>query len=310
MIAQTFTFETKDKTDIFVYKWIPKDNIRGIVQIAHGVGEHGKRYKNFAKELVKSGYAVYANDHRGHGKTAKTPSQSDYFGNNCWNLMVEDCRQLTEIIRKENPHAAVFFFGHSMGSFLLRQYLYEYPRVIDGAILAGTGIYEKLLVDAGILIIKRFINKGIDEKKSYHIINKILFKGFNSKIDNPKTNFDWLSRDDKTVQDFINDPLCGIPRSIHFFYDFLCGIREVHKKENVERIPKSIPIFIISGDKDPVGHWGSDIPALAHKFGKAGIRDVTYRLYKDARHELFNELNRAEVINDIIAWLNSKNPLS
>jgi len=195
-----------------------------------------------------------------------------------------------------------------MGSFLLRQYLYKYPNSIDGAILTGTGIYEKLLVDAGILIIKRLISKGADKKKSYYIINKILFRGFNSKIDNPKTNFDWLSRDVKVVLDFINDPFCTIPRSVDFFLEFLYGIKEVHKKENIEKIPKNTPIFIISGDKDPVGHWGSDIPTLARLYGKTGIKDVTYKLYKDARHELVNELNRDEVINDIIMWMNKRNP--
>ncbi|GAE87114.1 alpha/beta hydrolase [Acetivibrio straminisolvens] len=308
MIAQTFTFKARDNIDIFVYKWVPKSTIRGIVQIAHGIGEHAGRYENFAKDLLKSGYAVYANDHRGHGKTAKALNQPASFGDNCWNLMVEDSWHLTEIIRKENPHIPVFFFGHSMGSFLLRQYLYEYPNRIDGAILAGTGVYEKFLVEAGILIIKRLINKGVDRKKSYYI-NKMIFKGFNSRIDSPKTNFDWLCRDEKTVRNFINDPLCSIPRSNNFFYEFLCGIREVHRKENIEKIPKNTPIFIISGDKDPVGHWGSDIPALARQYEKMGIKDVTYKLYEDARHELVNELNRNEVIQDIITWMNNRNPL-
>lgn len=308
MISQTFTFKAKDNIDIFVYNWIPKGSIKGIVQIAHGVGEHAGRYEGFAKDLSKSGYMVYANDHRGHGKTANTPVQLTYLGDNGWNLMIEDSWRLTEIIRKENPHIPVFFFGHSMGSFLLRQYLYEYPNRIDGAIVAGTGIYEKLLINAGILIAKRLINRGGEKKRSYYI-NRMIFKNFNTKIDRPKTNFDWLSRDDKAVQEFIDDPFCGVPCTNNFFYEFLCGLREVHRTENVERIPKNTSLFIISGDKDPIGHWGSDIPSLARQYSKIGIKDVEYKLYKDARHELINELNREEVIGDITTWMNSRNSL-
>lgn len=281
IISHTFTFRSRDKIDVFVYKWVPDRSIRGIVQIAHGVGEHAGRYESFAHELLKSGYMVYANDHRGHGKTANILERLAYIGDNGWNLMVDDSCCLTRIIREENPHTPVFFFGHSMGSFLLRQYLYEHPNMVDGAILAGTGIYEKLLINAGILIAKRLIDKRGDRKKSYYI-NKMVYMNFNNKINSPKTNFDWLSRDDKKVEDFINDPFCGTPCTNNFFYEFLWGIKEVHRVKNVERIPKNTPILLISGDKDPVGHWGPDIPALARQYREIGIKNVMYRLYKDA----------------------------
>lgn len=306
MISQTFTFKARDGVEVFVYKWLPSGGIKGIMQIAHGVSEHGGRYESFARDLVSEGYIVYANDHRGHGRTAKTLDNLIYLGDNGWNLMAEDSHLLTRIIKRENPNTPLFFFGHSMGSFIVRQCLYEYPNEIDGAILAGTGLVDKLLINAGILIAERLIDKNNSKKRSFYL-NKMVFGTFNSKVPAPETFFDWISRDKSTVQNFISDPFCGIPCTNNFFYEFLNGMKEIQRTKNMVQIPKSTPLLLVSGDKDPVGHWGKDVPALVKQYKRLGIKDVRYKLYKEGRHEVVNDINRDEVIKDILRWMNFRN---
>lgn len=304
MTSETFTFKSMDGVDIFVYKWVPDGSIKGAVQIAHGVSEHAGRYEHFATKLVREGYIVYANDHRGHGRTAKTVKNLTYLGNDGWNSMVRDAYDLTCIIKKNHPYTPLFFFGHSMGSFVLRQYLYQYPNEINGATLAGTGSVDKILLNAGILIAKRLIDKDGAKKRSYYL-NRLAFGSFNIRITNRKTIFDWISRDEDVVKKFIHDPLCGIPCTNNFFYELLSGIKEIQRTNNTDSIPKSTPILLVSGDKDPVGHWGKDALSLAKQYEETGIKDIQCKLYKDCRHELINEINRDEVIEDIIRWINS-----
>lgn len=307
MVNETFTFKTRDNTDIFVYKWSPESNIKGAVQIAHGVSEHAGRYDYFAQKLTEEGYVVYANDHRGHGKTAKSYENLIYLGENGWNRMVADAYHLTRIIKKKHPDLPVFFYGHSMGSFLLRQYLYEYPNRINGAIIAGSGYYEPFLLNAGIILASRLIEKYGSKRRSFYI-NKMVYENFNDKVPNPETLFDWISRDKKAVKKYLDDPDCGIPCTNNLFYELLSGLKELQKQKNNVKIPKSTPILLISGDKDPVGHWGKDIYILQQIYKKSGIKDLKALLFKEARHELINELNRDQIISHIIAWINSRNP--
>jgi alpha-beta hydrolase superfamily lysophospholipase len=303
MIYEPFTFTAQDGLEIFVHKWLPEGKIIGTVQIAHGVGEHSGRYDYFAKKLVEQGYAVFGNDHRGHGRTAKTLENLVYLGDNGWNSMIRDTYLLTCIIKEHFPDVPAFFFGHSMGSFILRQYLYEYPNRLNGAILAGTGFCEKILLNAGLLIAKRFIEKNGAKKRSYYL-NKMVFENFNDKISNPASMFDWISRDTNIVKQFLSDPSCGIPCTNNFFYELLKGLKELQRTKNVSKTPKNTSILLVSGDKDPVGHWGKDVLALAKHYKKLGIKDVKCRLFKDGRHEVINEINRDEVINYVITWMN------
>ncbi|NLD48410.1 MAG: alpha/beta hydrolase [Clostridiaceae bacterium] len=306
MINETFTFKSKDNIDIFVYKWLPETHIKGVVQIAHGVCEHAGRYDYFAQKLTEQGYVVFANDHRGHGKTAKTYENLIYLGENGWNRMVADTYHLTRIIKKLHPGMPVFFFGHSMGSFVLRQYLYEYPNRINGAILSGSGHYDPLILNAGILIASRLIERDGSKRRSFYL-NKMVFENFNEKVSDPETLFDWLSRDKNAIKKYLADPKCGIPCTNNLFYELLSGLKELQKAKNIVKIPKNTPILLISGDKDPVGHWGKDISILLQLYKKNGIKDVKALLFKEARHELINEQNRDQIILRIITWINSHN---
>ncbi|OPZ90213.1 MAG: Phospholipase YtpA [Firmicutes bacterium ADurb.Bin419] len=303
MITNTFTFKSYDGEDIFVYKCSPEDlNSKGVVQIIHGLSEHAGRYLEFAKALTSAGYIVYAHDQRGHGRTSKDQDRLVHIDDGGWKLMMNDCNLLTETIKRDHPYIPVFIFGHSMGSFILRNILQDTAPKVDGVILSGTGLYEKILVNAGILIAKTLVKRKGGKKRSYYI-NRVTFLAFNSYVPEPKTFFDWLSRDEKVIESVLNDPLYRIHCSNNLFLEMFNGLRAIQNQKCISKIPKDLPILLISGDKDPVGHWGRDIPELSKQYKSFGIKKVQHKLYPGARHELINETNKDEVIHDIINWL-------
>lgn len=306
MIVKDFIFKDGGGVDIFVYKWLPdgSEKARGVVQVAHGMAEHAARYAGFAKALTKAGYIVYANDHRGHGKTAKTVENVGYLGDDGWNWMIKDMKQLNDIIKEETPNVPVFLFGHSMGSLLAQRYITLYGDTIKGVILSGTSGKPGLLLHIGIRVAAREVKKfGADSRSEK--LNSMTFGSYNNAFMPCRTSFDWLSRDTKEVDKYVNDPFCGGIFSAGFFYDMARGIRQLHKKDNMKNIPKELPIYIFSGDMDPVGKNCKTVYPLIKRYEKLGIQDVTYKFYKGGRHEMLNEINREEVTNDVLGWLDS-----
>lgn len=306
MKAENISFKAKDGTEVFASKWIMENEAKpkAVIQISHGMAEHVLRYQEFAKALLEEGYVVYGNDHRGHGRTAGSPENIGYFGDeNGWNLVVEDMKELTNIINDENPDIPVFLFGHSMGSFLSRTYIQRYGKEINGVILSGTGGDAGLLGKVGILVAKREIKRNGKRAESKRMDN-LSFGSFNKAFSPNRTDFDWLSRNNKKVDKYIDDPLCGGVFTAGFFYDMLTGLKNLNKKENIKMTPKDLPIYLISGDKDPVGKNTKGVLQVYNSYRKAGVMDVVYRFYIDARHEILNEINKEEVYKDIIIWLN------
>lgn len=306
MIEKPFTFKSQEGTEIYTYKWIPEGNIeiKGVVQIAHGMSETAIRYERFARKLTENGYIVYIHDHRGHGKTAKTIENVGYLADkDGFKWLVEDLHQLSRIIKKENPSLPLFLLGHSMGSFVTQKYVMLYGSELKGAILSGSNGKQGILVDIGMLFARREIRKHGRRAKSSKL-NNMFFGNYNNDFKPTRTEFDWLSRDNDEVDKYINDPFCGTIFTAGFFYDFLVGLKEVADKNNLKCIPKDLPIYIFSGDKDPVGNCGKGIIKLFNSYKKLNIKDVTYKLYKDGRHEMLNEVNREEVMKDILDWLN------
>ena len=207
MIAETFTFKSHDGEEIFTYKWSPKSiKLKGIVHIAHGLCEHAERYLDFASQLNSSGYVVYAHDQRGHGKTAKNTDNLVHIGEDGWKSMQKDLLTLIGIIKSTHPHLPLFLFGHSMGSFILRNVMQNSQPDVKGVILSGTGCFESIALNAGILLAKSLVKRRGQYRRSYYI-NSITFRAFNSNISNPKTFFDWLSRDEKVIADFVKEYL-------------------------------------------------------------------------------------------------------
>ena len=305
METENFSFTSRcDGLEIQCYAWkeVEPLKVKGVVQIAHGMVEHAARYQRFAKYLNSQGYLVYANDHRGHGKTAGKPEDVGYLGDkDGFERMVQDCHQLTEMIKKEHPDLPLYFFGHSMGSFITQRYIQEFGKEIKGAILSGSNGSSPIFGVAKIIAkgeIKKNGPKGKSEK-----MNKLSFGSYNDNFKPNRTDYDWLSRDNAEVDKYIADPYCGSVCSSQFYYDFMDGLVTIFKKSNVNNVPKDLPLLIISGSLDPVGAQGKGVTKLKNMYDKVGIKDVTMKLYPDARHEILNEINRDEVMNDIGNWL-------
>ena len=305
MSYSTHTFTAKDGATIFYYRW-KTEKPKGIVQIAHGVGEHAGRYKRIAEILQQNNYAVFANDHRIHGNSTKSKEYLGiYEGNNYFKDAVEDMRELSKIIKQEHKDEKIILFGHSMGSLLSRQYVTKYGDDLQALILSGTGSYIKGLGNLGLAganLVKFF--KG--RKRSSNTLKTVFFNEFNKKFKPNRTQVDWISRDENEVDLFANDPLRIEDFSISMFVDILKGSKKINDPKTFKATPKNLPIYIFSGDKDPVGEMGKGVKKVANEYINAGINDLTVKLYEGGRHEMLNEINKTEVEQDFMNWLNAR----
>jgi alpha-beta hydrolase superfamily lysophospholipase len=300
MSATTFTFTDPDGFQIFVYKWAPDDRQpKAAVQIMHGAAEHAARYERFAKYLNQAGYVVYGDDHRGHGKTAGDLSKAGIAGPDGWNGMLNDEKQLTDIIKKENPSLPLFLFGHSMGSFMGQQYIQKWGDELKGVILSGSTGLAIIPPQALPLMEQAAAGEGRDclpEDPG------ALFAPFNKPFEPAKTPFDWLSRDEAEVQKYIDDPWCGFAFSNGLTYGMARGINEMIDPDRQALVPKRLPVLLVSGEMDPVGAYNG-VQALEQSYKKMGIQDVQVILYPQGRHEMLNETNGEAVHKDLAKWL-------
>jgi alpha-beta hydrolase superfamily lysophospholipase len=298
-------FQSPDGARIFVYRWLPDDEsrIRAAVQIAHGMAEHAARYAGFAEALCAAGFAVYANDHRGHGKTAGVLEQVGYFGDDGWPRVVADIHQLSRIIRDTHPGLPLFLFGHSMGSLLARSYILEHGAGLKGVVLSGIPADPGLLGKIG-LPLARLVALLKGARTPSPFLNRMSFGKFNQPFKPNRTEFDWLSRDEAVVDAYVADPYCGGVFSAGFFVDLLTGMNGLSRRAEMDRIPKDLPILIFSGDMDPCGGMTKGVRPIYDSYKRAGITDLTLRFYSQGRHEMLNETNREEVIGDVVSWLN------
>ncbi len=302
LALNNFYFKDKLEKDIYVYKWTPEGpEIKGVVQIAHGMAEHAGRYNDFARFLNENGYVVYADDHRGHGKTS--PDELGYMGEgDVFHLMVDNLKELTDIIKKENPKLPVFLLGHSMGSFISLRYSELYGSELKGLILSGSNGKQNLKFSFGTLVAKMEMKKK-GPKAPATLMDKLSFGDFNSKFKPNRTNSDWLTRDTKEVDKYLEDAVCGTIHSTSYFYHLLRGLKDNYKDENLNKIPPQLPILLLAGKKDPVGLMGQGVKRLQNSLKDVGIKKVEMKLYDDARHEILNEINKEEVYDDILTFL-------
>ncbi|MBQ3938957.1 MAG: lysophospholipase [Clostridia bacterium] len=302
-----FTFPSSNgRTDIRVRKWEPNSAPRGIVQIAHGVAEYSDRYDGFMQFLAEKGFIAAANDHLGHGRSIADESDLGFFADkDGWDLVVSDMHKLHELLTAEHPELPFFLFGHSMGSFLTRTYLIKYPDELTGAIICGTGQQSPALVGAGSAMAKLVCALRGAKHKS-NMLNNTAFGSYNKGFEPIRTSCDWLSRDTANVDKYVADPLCGFVPTAGLFRDMMGGIAFIGKQENIGKMRKDLPVFFIAGAKDPVGESGEGVKRAYNAFLEAGMKDVRLKLYDDCRHELLNELNRDEVMADVLAWIESK----
>ncbi len=301
--ANEFTFPSASGLcDIYAQSAAPADfsQVKGIVQISHGMAEHSNRYARFAMELCKHGYAVYISDHLGHGKSVDNENELGFFGDNGAQSVVEDLKKLTDIARSEYPDVPFYLFGHSMGSFIARAYIAKYGHLIDGAVICGTSGANPA-ASMGIALAKHFEKtKGKLYRSSF--LNSVAFGTYNKRTEK-RTDFDWLSRDTKEVDKYIADDMCGFCFTTNGFKTLFTLLNQVSKKLWYKTVPSELPILLISGENDPVGEYGKGIKQVFADLKKSGHINVIVKLYPEARHELLNELNRDEVTSDIIGWL-------
>ncbi len=296
----------RDGKEIYLYKWETEENIKpkAVVQVIHGMAEYGSRYDRFAKELIKDGFIVYADDHRGHGKSAENLSSLGYISDNDgFHTMVHDQNEINKFIKSENEGLDVYIFSHSMGSFIAQRYMEIYGDSVKGVILSGTGGKPTPIMNVGILL-SRIIMDLKGRRASGKLIDDLGFGSYNKMIKNQKTKYDWLTRDDDEVEKYILDPYCGGEFPVSFFYDFLKGMKAIHKRDNLSAIPKELPISIFSGDMDPVGDYGKGVLSLANTLRSLGVKNLNCKLYEGGRHEILNEINREQVTEDIKICLN------
>lgn len=302
-----FSVQASDGIELSCIKWIDEARQpKMILQISHGMAEHIRRYAAFAHMLVGEGIFVYGNDHRGHGYTAKRKEDRGYFADeNGFGKVVEDLHLVTRHIEREYPDTPIVLFGHSMGSFLARRYAQLYGKELSGMILSGTGDNAVSLLKIGKLLARLEI-KTKGRKTTSSFLNSLSFGKFNKPFRPNRTAFDWLTRDEKEVDEYLADPLCGGIFTGGFFYDLFTGSEMIQKTENIAEVPKDLPILFISGDKDPVGANTRGALRAYEAFRAAGMHDVTHIFYKDGRHEMLHEINRKEVYRDIVSWMKER----
>lgn len=298
-----FEFEGIDGYKINSYKWIVK-NPKACIQIIHGKGETAERYEEFIEVLNNNGYSVYANDHRGHGKTIKKHEVPGEVGKEGFHLMIEDEYTLTQIIKSENPNKKLFIFGHSLGSFILQEYLIRYGSNVDKVIISGScgKMGVEILFGKIIAFIEMHLRKKNKGSKTIEFLN---FGLYNFHFKKDKYGSSWLHRINENTNFNNHKFLCNKSFPAHFYYYLYSGIRKLHHKNRVAMVPKKLEIFIFSGEKDPVGKMGRGVKKLYSMYSNLGINKVELKLYKDARHEMLNEINRKEVFEDVLNFINS-----
>ena len=298
------TFIGSKGKEIHYRYWLPEnDHVIAVVHLFHGMAEHSLRYDEFARYLNKFSIAVYAQDHRGHGMNSEGSIAGWFASHKGWQVVVEDGYLLSQVIKERHSDVPLFLFGHSMGSFLVRSLLPLHHHLYHGAILSGTGSSQGIKGAAGSIVAAlRSIVRGKDPD---HMLDKLSFGHFNRPFEPARTAFDWLSKDEAKVDQYVEDPWCGYVCTSTFFRDLLKGVSLANNKRYASFIPKEFPLFIISGANDPVGDFGKGVEKVAKMYQKVGMMDVVLKLVKAGRHEILNETNRKEVYTDIGSWLRS-----
>ena len=297
---QEFTFPSSDGVhQVHAVLWLPEGEPRGVVQLVHGICEYIMRYEPFAQYLTDHGFAVVGHDHLGHGLTATGPEEYGYFSD--WDQVVTDVYHLRTQTGERFPGLPYFLLGHSMGSFVARTYLIDHPGTLTGCILSGTGQETPLNVAAG-----KFLTGLGDPRK----VNKLFFDlsigGYNRAFRPNRTSDDWTCRDEAVVDARIQDPLCNFKTTAGLNHAMMGGLQYIAKKANLAKMDKGTPVYFFAGDADPVGAMGKGVRQVAGWFREAGVKDVTVKLYPGGRHEMFNEINRQEVFDDLLAWIESR----
>jgi alpha-beta hydrolase superfamily lysophospholipase len=286
MTPDNYSYRCADGPKLAGYRWSPDDGtpVAGVVVLVHGMGEHLRRYEHVADALTSAGFVVYGHDHRGHGASLTKRGEPGHLGPNGWVALVDDLNLDIARAKSDHPGLPVMIVAHSMGSFATQQFLLDHGTKIDGVALTGTGALDLL-------------------EPALDLSADLDLSAFNAPFQPPRTEFDWLSRDEAVVDAYLADPLCGFGIDSASAKDMFVGARRLADSTQVARMPHYLPLYVAVGSKDPVNADLALLWPLVDRYRDAGLTDVTVRVYDDGRHEILNETNRAEVIDDLLQWL-------
>ena len=307
MGKKEFTIPSRDGVHkLHVVLWEPEAEVKAVVQLSHGMIEMIERYEDFALFLNKHGYAVIGNDHLGHGLTAGNDSDLGYFcPENMSATVVADLHRVTKCAKKRYKNKPYFLLGHSMGSFMARRYLMTYGMDLDGAVLCGTGSQSRAVLAAG-RVVSNVLKLLLGDRFRSRLLKMNAFSSYQRRIPNPRTKSDWLTRDETIVDFCVGNKYCNYIFTVNGYRTLFEVLSFIQKPQNIARIPKELPIYFLAGEQDPVGNYGRSVNRIAAAYKKAGIKEVTLKLYPEDRHEILNELDKAQVYDDILAWLEAK----
>lgn len=301
-MKREFFYPSKDGTTrIHGIEWIPEGEVIAVLQMCHGMVEYIDRYDEFAAFMAGNGFYVVGHDHLGHGKSVTGEEKLGYFhhpdGNAC---VIGDIHQLRRHAQKNYPEVPYFILGHSMGSFLVRQYLGIYGEELSGAVIVGTGNQPQIAVNGGKALCRLMAAfKGWEYRSAF--VNSLSIGNYEKKLGKA-----WISRNEENVKKYTADPMCSFMFTLNGFYNLFDGISKMNKQESSGKIQKDLPMFFIAGEEDLVGDCGKGVKCVYEKYKSQGVKDVTIKLYPEDRHEILNENDRAMVFEDILSWTKSK----
>lgn len=306
-MKQEFYYPSSDgETSIHAVEWVPEQEVKAVLQICHGMVEYIDRYDGFATWLSEKGWYVTGNDHLGHGKSVLSEENYGFFhepdGNRC---VTGDIQKLWERTEQRYPGVPYFMLGHSMGSFLLRQYILSHGRGLSGAVIMGTGDKSYLLLSAGQLLCRAFaLVKGWHYRS--RMIDRMGLGSYNKKFEPSESKKEWVTSDTQIRAVYEADPLCSFTFTVNGYYQMFEGMKKITGKKGAIRIPRTLPILLASGKEDPVGDFGKTVEKIYGQYREAGIKDVTLKLYEEDRHEILNEQDRQQVYEDIWKWMEER----
>lgn len=304
VIKQHMEFLSNDHiTLIHAVKWMPEGEVKAILQISHGMCEFVERYGEFAEYLADRGIMVVGNDHLGHGESVRSEKEYGYFAEENGNCtLIRDLHRLRKMIQEDYPQTPYFLLGHSMGSFLARQYICCFGKGLSGAIIMGTGYHSRNTARLGMMVCK-----ALAKMKGWHyrsgLVDSMAFGGYNRGLKNPRTDKDWLTKDEKIVDAYLADERCAFRFTLNAYYNMFLGLYKIETESYLEKMPKKLPVLFVAGGDDPVGACGKGVLRVYGRFKELGMKNVKCRLYPGDRHEILNETDREKVYSEIYTWL-------
>lgn len=280
---------------------------RAVVHIVHGMAEHSGCYEDVAPLLTAAGLAVFAHDHRCHGLSVSEGELGNVSLQQHWDGVCHDMAVVNAELHRRYPELPVVLLAHSMGSFVAQDFAQHHPDQLNLLLLEGSNFEPSWFTTAASWLAGfEAWRQGPNGRSP--LIHALSFGGFNKTVRNPRTAFDWVSRDTAFVDRYVADPLCGYQLSNGYWQQFLKGLARLYRPSSLRRLRADMPVYLFAGECDPVGHMGRGVEKLARALKDAGCRDVTLRLYPESRHDLLHETNRDEVLTDLLAWLKHQLP--